>query len=200
VHKYFLILLLVHRLRPQRRIIWCNLRSNLSVHRSHPPFSLLNNFVPLISEIATYFQLFHNDKPTFKLLVTLIYVMEVIQTILTMVDAFRWFGSGWGDFEELNKLGMSWFSLVIWGPISKYHFSLVLAQYCDLSIHSCVDCPDVLCMENLDSVWKESTLIIYYYDCKSHRILPSSDSSAAAHLFLLKVGFISMRCGIRFRD
>ena len=137
----------------------------------------------LISEIATYFQLFHNDKPTFKLLVALVYVMEVIQTILTMVDAFRWFGSRWGDFEELNKLGMSWFSLVIWGPMSKYHCSLVIGQYHDLNIHSCVGCSGILCMENLDSVWKESALIISCYDCKPHRILPSSDSSAAAHRF-----------------
>jgi hypothetical protein len=66
--------------------------------------------------------------------------MEVIQTILTMVDAFLWFGSRWGDFEELNTLGMSWFSLLIWGPISTIVQMFPRgrsAQYDGVNPHSC---------------------------------------------------------------
>jgi hypothetical protein len=80
-----------------------------------------------------------------------IYFMEAVQTILTLVDAFRWFGSDWGNMAQLNNLGMVWFTLVVWGPLST---SLLSDPYMiinvTLTVCSCLRRPNILRMENLD--------------------------------------------------
>jgi hypothetical protein len=44
--------------------------------------------------------------------------MEIAQSCLALSDGFRWFGNHWGDLNELKKVGITWFSVVVWGPFS----------------------------------------------------------------------------------
>jgi len=44
-------------------------------------------------------------------------VIEVLQTVMATRDAFRNFGTGWGDFADLNEIGWLWFSVPILGAI-----------------------------------------------------------------------------------
>ncbi|KAF7344690.1 putative Transmembrane protein [Mycena venus] len=64
----------------------------------------------------TYFTAFPEDRRITKWLVGAVFFMEVVQSCLSLVDGFRWFGSQWGDMDELNNVGMTWFSTVIWSP------------------------------------------------------------------------------------
>jgi hypothetical protein len=71
---------------------------------------------------VNYFQAFPDDKRSMKTLVVTIFLMEIAQSCLVLADGFRWFGSHWGDIDELDKIGMTWLSLVIWGPLSMSTF------------------------------------------------------------------------------
>ncbi|KIJ24194.1 hypothetical protein M422DRAFT_77185 [Sphaerobolus stellatus SS14] len=59
-----------------------------------------------------YYLAFPNDRllPT-KGLVLFVYIYEIVQTVLSTRDAFRNFGYGYGDLNNLNQVGWLWFSV-----------------------------------------------------------------------------------------
>ncbi|PFH47148.1 hypothetical protein AMATHDRAFT_68360 [Amanita thiersii Skay4041] len=67
-----------------------------------------------------YFLAFPNDRviPT-KAIVFLIFVSELVQTVVTTRDGSNIFGYGWGDLGTLNLVGLQWFSVpLMTGTIS----------------------------------------------------------------------------------
>ncbi|KAF9053834.1 hypothetical protein BDZ89DRAFT_1056388 [Hymenopellis radicata] len=46
-------------------------------------------------------------------LVAWIFLSEVVQTVTATIDAFRDFGTGWGNFEEFQHIGLMWFSVPV---------------------------------------------------------------------------------------
>jgi hypothetical protein len=67
-----------------------------------------------------YFRNFPKDALPIKLLVSLIISFEILQSILSLVDGFRVFGSNWGDPNELTNLGLGWLSVVGLSAISEF--------------------------------------------------------------------------------
>lgn len=61
---------------------------------------------------------FSDDKFSIKCLVYSIYTLETAQTALLISNAFRIFGSGFGDPRALNNIGSVWISIGVLGPIS----------------------------------------------------------------------------------
>lgn len=47
------------------------------------------------------------------------YIIELLQTVLSTRDAFRNFGTGWGNMIELDAVGWLWFSVPVLGSVSK---------------------------------------------------------------------------------
>ncbi|KAJ3475198.1 hypothetical protein NLI96_g11994 [Meripilus lineatus] len=50
-----------------------------------------------------------------KYIVSVAYVLELLQVVLSTRDAFRTLGSHWGNMVELDKVGWQWFSVVFLG-------------------------------------------------------------------------------------
>ena len=67
----------------------------------------------------TYFRNFPKDALRIKLLVSLIFSLEIVQSVLGLVDGFRIFGSHWGDPSEFTKLGLGWLSVIGLGAIGE---------------------------------------------------------------------------------
>jgi hypothetical protein len=68
--------------------------------------------------IDNYYLAFPRDQIHQKTLVTGLFFMQVFQTVASLVDGFRWFGSDYGNTEELDRVGLIWFTFVLWGPQS----------------------------------------------------------------------------------
>jgi hypothetical protein len=85
----------------------------------------------------TYFRIFPKDAFQTKLLVSLVFSLEIVQSVCGLVDGFRTFGSHWGDPSELKKIGLNWLSVIGLGAISesspKFYASLS-----DILMHSTV--------------------------------------------------------------
>lgn len=47
------------------------------------------------------------------------YIIELLQTVLSTRDAFRNFGTGWGNMIDLDAVGWLWFSVPVLGSVSK---------------------------------------------------------------------------------
>ncbi|KAH8105086.1 hypothetical protein BXZ70DRAFT_919322 [Cristinia sonorae] len=60
-----------------------------------------------------YYIAFPRDHWRFKALVALAYALEIVQTMLSIHDAFRVYGSGWGNLNELDAIGLIWISIPI---------------------------------------------------------------------------------------
>lgn len=60
-----------------------------------------------------YYLAFPNDRMLFKALVLAVYVVEGLQTVLSMVDWWKYFGPGWGNLLAFDTIGLLWFS----GPV-----------------------------------------------------------------------------------
>lgn len=52
-----------------------------------------------------------------------IYTLELLQTVLSTRDAFRVFGTGWGDLNGLDGVGWLWFSVPVLVSLSKSEIS-----------------------------------------------------------------------------
>ena len=70
-----------------------------------------------------YYLAFPSDNYRLKCVVYLAYLVEVVQVVMATHDAFRQFGSGWGNQQELNSIGLSWVTLILLTG-----FSAVLSQ------------------------------------------------------------------------
>ena len=57
-----------------------------------------------------------------KAVVSGIFILEVVQVILTSHDAFRMFATGWGDPLQLDNVGLLWFSVPIMNALSEHLF------------------------------------------------------------------------------
>ncbi|KZT25646.1 hypothetical protein NEOLEDRAFT_1178122 [Neolentinus lepideus HHB14362 ss-1] len=65
----------------------------------------------LIVQIWIYYLAFPNDRVIVKSVVTLTFIIEVVQSILIINDAFRVLATGWGDVSQITRVGMLWFSV-----------------------------------------------------------------------------------------
>jgi len=140
-----------------------------------PDWSLfLQHYSALPTDL--YYLAFPKDRmyPT-KLLAISIYLFETLQIILATVDAFRNFGykyvaysptsdditpsyalrfCRWGDMEELNKVGLIWFSVVVQGAIGTCGICfgrVYLSSSRSLTIFARSRCyrSDILCLADL---------------------------------------------------
>ncbi|KAH8079086.1 hypothetical protein BXZ70DRAFT_1051023 [Cristinia sonorae] len=71
----------------------------------------------LTVQVYLYYIAFPSDRPSSKHLVLFTFILETLQTILSTRDAFRNFGSGWGDMRDLDAVGWLWFSVPVLGSI-----------------------------------------------------------------------------------
>ncbi|KAI0077533.1 hypothetical protein K474DRAFT_1707280 [Panus rudis PR-1116 ss-1] len=74
-------------------------------------------FGALTVQTYVYYLAFPNDRVVPKTLVAFVYVLEVLQTVLATKDAFRNFGTGWGNMVDLDAVGLLWFSVPFLGSI-----------------------------------------------------------------------------------
>ncbi|TFK33133.1 hypothetical protein BDQ12DRAFT_615813, partial [Crucibulum laeve] len=74
-------------------------------------------FGALAVQAYIYYLLFLNDCKLPKYLVCFVIVIEVLQTVLATRDAFRNFGTGWGNMIDLNAVGWLWFSAPVMSSI-----------------------------------------------------------------------------------
>ncbi|KAK7691408.1 hypothetical protein QCA50_004807 [Cerrena zonata] len=74
-------------------------------------------FGALTVQTYVYYLSFPRDRRSTKVIVYSTYIIELLQTVLSTRDAFRVFGSGWGDLAEMNKVGWLWFSVPVLGSI-----------------------------------------------------------------------------------
>ena len=65
-----------------------------------------------------YYISFPKDNYKLKLVVSSIYVLEIVQTIISTHDAFRMFSSGWGNLVEVDDIGLLWLGIPVMGVIS----------------------------------------------------------------------------------
>ena len=71
-----------------------------------------------------YHLAFLKESPTRKILVYAVYVAELVQTILFSQMAFKEFGTGFGSFGGLDKVGSFWFSIPVLSTIGMSSWSL----------------------------------------------------------------------------
>lgn len=69
-----------------------------------------------------YYMAFPNDRRLSKSIVAFTFIVELLQTVLATRDAFRNFGTGWGDMRDLDEVGWLWFSVPVLGSVSKCSF------------------------------------------------------------------------------
>ncbi|KAH8079095.1 hypothetical protein BXZ70DRAFT_1012681 [Cristinia sonorae] len=74
-------------------------------------------FGVLVVQCYIYYLAFPKDRPLSKSIVWFTFTIEVLQTVLSTRDAFRNFGSGWGNMAELDAVGWLWFSVPVLGSI-----------------------------------------------------------------------------------
>ncbi|PBK99741.1 hypothetical protein ARMGADRAFT_1008250 [Armillaria gallica] len=74
-------------------------------------------FGALTVQAYIYYLAFPHDRWIPKTIVAVAYTLEFLQTILATRDAFRNFGTGWGDLDDLNKVGWLWFSVPVMSSI-----------------------------------------------------------------------------------
>lgn len=73
----------------------------------------------LVTTLDIYYLAFPNDRLGQKAVVAFTYTVELLQTVLSTRDAFRNFGTGWGNMNDLDAVGWLWFSVPVLGSISK---------------------------------------------------------------------------------
>ena len=67
-----------------------------------------------------YLAFWENDPPHHKALVVVVYVLELLQTVLCTKDAFAEFGTGFGDLEALERVGLLWFSVPLLSALGAF--------------------------------------------------------------------------------
>ncbi|KAH8079065.1 hypothetical protein BXZ70DRAFT_651321 [Cristinia sonorae] len=74
-------------------------------------------FGALSVQVYIYYLAFPKDRTLSKSIVAFTYTIELLQTVLSTRDAFRNFGTGWGNMIELDAVGWLWFSVPVLGSI-----------------------------------------------------------------------------------
>ncbi|ESK86404.1 hypothetical protein Moror_4955 [Moniliophthora roreri MCA 2997] len=70
-------------------------------------------FGALSVQVYLYYLAFPKDLPLPKIIVSVVFALEFLQTVLSTRDAFLYFGYGWGNMNILNEVGLFWFSIPI---------------------------------------------------------------------------------------
>lgn len=86
-----------------------------------------------------------------KALVWTVYLIEVLQIVMSVRDAFKCFGSEWGNRDIMDTIGWQWFSVPILIAFSEFS-SLLFASSLDWVIYSGFSWrreSDILRVENL---------------------------------------------------
>ncbi|KAF8171175.1 hypothetical protein K438DRAFT_1940768 [Mycena galopus ATCC 62051] len=68
-------------------------------------------FATLTVQLYLYYQAFPNDRLFTKCLVYCVYSIQLVQIVLSTVDAWRMFGSGYGELSALTQVGFAWFTV-----------------------------------------------------------------------------------------
>ncbi|KAJ7829411.1 hypothetical protein B0H14DRAFT_3873057 [Mycena olivaceomarginata] len=68
-------------------------------------------FATLTFQLYLYYLAFPNDRLFTKCLVYGVYSIQLVQIILSTVDAFKMFGSGYGDVSALTQVDFAWFTV-----------------------------------------------------------------------------------------
>lgn len=63
---------------------------------------------------------FPRDRRAFKFIVYIVYILEVVQMIVLFRDAFECFGSGFGNFEAINRMPLTGLLIPILGGTGMY--------------------------------------------------------------------------------
>ncbi|KJA21546.1 hypothetical protein HYPSUDRAFT_724975 [Hypholoma sublateritium FD-334 SS-4] len=71
----------------------------------------------LSTQLFIYYQAFPRDKSFLKALVYSVYLLEAVQTILLMENAWRVYASGFGNLEVFDEVETSWLSVGILGGL-----------------------------------------------------------------------------------
>ncbi|KAK7689666.1 hypothetical protein QCA50_007461 [Cerrena zonata] len=74
-------------------------------------------FGALTVQTYIYYLAFPYDRLLPKCIVGFTFVIELLQTVLATKDAFRNFGTGWGNMADLDAVGLLWFSVPVLGSI-----------------------------------------------------------------------------------
>ncbi|KAJ8077983.1 hypothetical protein PM082_000184 [Marasmius tenuissimus] len=78
-----------------------------------------------VLQVYTYYMSFPKDRAFVKCLVYIVFLLDTVQTILFLHDAFQLFGYGFGDMETLKKAHLSGFSV----PILTGMVSLIVQSF-----------------------------------------------------------------------
>ncbi|KAJ3481922.1 hypothetical protein NLI96_g7336 [Meripilus lineatus] len=70
-------------------------------------------FGVLSLQVYLYYLSFPKDRPFMKALVWTVYLIEVLQIVMSVRDAFKCFGSEWGNRDIMDTIGWQWFSVPI---------------------------------------------------------------------------------------
>ncbi|THU83380.1 hypothetical protein K435DRAFT_844058 [Dendrothele bispora CBS 962.96] len=74
-------------------------------------------FGTLTVQIYLYYLAFPRDKTILKVMAYFVYTLELVQTILVTNDAFRAYGSGFGNYDELTAMHTYWLTVPIMSGI-----------------------------------------------------------------------------------
>ncbi|KAJ7919624.1 hypothetical protein B0H13DRAFT_1988436 [Mycena leptocephala] len=69
----------------------------------------------LAVQVYLYALAFRKDRPINKLVVTFIFIAEILQTFGDTRNTIETFGAGWGDLDSLDLVRWAWFSVPILG-------------------------------------------------------------------------------------
>ena len=78
---------------------------------------LIHQHLKLLYCSDNYYLPFSKDPPRIKILAYMVYVAELVQTILFSQIAFKEFAAGFGSVEALGEVGIIWFAMLILSPI-----------------------------------------------------------------------------------
>ena len=69
-----------------------------------------------------YYLGFPNDRSIPKAIVGVVFILELLQTVLATKDGFDYFGAGWGNMLALDKVGLLWISIPVMTGICEWSF------------------------------------------------------------------------------
>ncbi|KDR72258.1 hypothetical protein GALMADRAFT_143116 [Galerina marginata CBS 339.88] len=70
-------------------------------------------FGVLCTQVYLYHLAFPKDPLRNKIFVYLVFLLEVLQTVIITISAWNVFGSGYGDFSVYNRVALAWFSVPV---------------------------------------------------------------------------------------
>ncbi|KAK7019973.1 hypothetical protein R3P38DRAFT_3318881 [Favolaschia claudopus] len=88
-------------------------------------------FGVLTVQVWLYYQAFPNDRRFVKALVYFTYLLLLVDMLLSAIDAFRIYGSGFGDFSTLVSINFAWFTSPIMAAIA----SLIVQCFYAFRLH-----------------------------------------------------------------